>query len=658
MDTTLASQAKGYVYQPLPTGFIRLLSVEPDPGNAIPNTIICSLSLVDTTKNPIYHCLSYTWGSPFSSIGWDPAQTVSPGQVICDGCRVQVTANLFAALTTLRNQAPDQLRCIWIDALCINQGDISERSDQVARMGSIYSCAVSVIVWLGPHDDYVPVALDTIRLIKSEHEDVLQELHKIEGDGIYPESQISSLLTSVSAHQWVQSSHLFRRSWFTRIWIIQEVVLANSIKVYCGKYKFSWDDLNLLSISTRVVGSHSLADSFLSPHAPDRDLNAAVLREIRSRIYNISTLVELRDRWSHDRNIDHTIIEWYILRNSRGAFLCTEPRDYIYGLYGLLGNDGNMRPDYTKSVAEVFADLVGGLIRKYKSVDILGFVEDASLRRLKDLPSWVPDLSSALTPGPISEYRAGKSLRRQNHLSLDADNPTAEAGILSITALCLGSIDKTGWASEDPQRSLTKAGGVLRLLQFLADLPVLYHNGEERISVFKRLLQSRRGYEEQNSLDMILATMVVKALVDPKREVNTGVFEQLVKSLHEHDTAGSTPSWEQVDHLIESYLDILRIEKDEEWRTAMSQHPVSSGDFELSTACTNVFYTSTNHLGIGHLSIQEGDHLWIAPSSQTPLILRQLPNGNHHFVGEAYVHGIMHGEVDGAGQRLETIRIE
>ena len=169
------------MYQPLPTRFIRLLSVEPDPDNAIPNTIICSLSLVDTTKNPIYHCLSYTWGSPFSSIA---AQTVSPGQVICNGGCVQVTENLFAALTTLRNQAPEQLRCVWIDALCINQGDISERSDQVARMGSIYSCAVSVIVWLGPHDDYFLVALDTIRLIKSEHEDAFQELYKIKGDGI------------------------------------------------------------------------------------------------------------------------------------------------------------------------------------------------------------------------------------------------------------------------------------------------------------------------------------------------------------------------------------------------------------------------------------------------------------------------------------------
>ena len=51
------------------------------------------------------------------------------------------------ALKALRDKK--RPRILWIDALCINQSDIEERSSQVAFMSSVYSRAVRVIVWLG-----------------------------------------------------------------------------------------------------------------------------------------------------------------------------------------------------------------------------------------------------------------------------------------------------------------------------------------------------------------------------------------------------------------------------------------------------------------------------------------------------------------------------
>jgi hypothetical protein len=659
MNSSSVSKPERYKYKPLQRGCIRVLSVHPNHANASADTIICSLNQVDTKENPTYHCLSYTWGSPLSFIGSIPSQNTLQRYVICNGSHIEVTESLFTALTTLRNEAPEQLRCIWIDAICINQEDIPEGSNQVARMGSIYSSAASVIVWLGPSDDFVPAGLDTIPLIKSQGPEILQTLKRIENEGSNPKSQISSLLEFVSAHQWVQSAHLFRRSWFTRIWVIQEVVLAKSIKVYYGKYELSWEDLELLSISTRVVGDQFLDDSLLNPLEPDRDVNVAIRREIRYRIFNITILVELRELWNQDRGIDARDFEWQVLRKLRGYFSCTDPRDYVYGLYGLLVDDKNVAPDYTKPVAEVFTDFIGSSIRRAQNLNILRYVEDASQRRLKSLPSWVPDLSSRLGPTSLTRLSrswASKSLRPQDH-------PTVEAGILSITSICLGSIDKTAWVPEDALRSLTEAKGVLKLLQFLADLPVLFHNGEERVSLFNNLLKESRIIDKSppDPLYMILGVMVVRALeMDRKREVEEEIFEQFVKHLHEHDTLGLMPSWEQVEELRGSFLEINSqiFEIDQEWLTAMKQHPITSGEFELLPGQRNIFYTSTGQMGFGHLSIQEGDQVWISPCSNTPLILRRLVNGNYRFVGEAYVHEIMHDEVDGSEQRLQNISIE
>jgi hypothetical protein len=218
------------------------------------------------------------------------------------------------------------------------------------------------------------------------------------------------------------------------------------------------------------------------------------------------------------------------------------------------------------------------------------------------------------------------------------------------------------WVPENALSSLTEAKGVLKLLQFFVDLPVLFHSGEERISLFSKLLEKSEMIAKSllDSLDMILAVMVVRALIDQKREVEVEIFEQLVKHLHKPDTFGLMPSWEQVEVLRHSFLDMesLTFENEEKWLTTMKQRPITSGEFELLPGHRNVFYTSTDQMGFGHLSIQEGDQAWVSPCSHTPLILRRLLNGNYRFVGEAYVHEIMHDEVDGSEQRLQNIRIE
>lgn len=104
------------------------------------NEIRCTLSKIalngrDARQRQSYEALSYTWGS---------GECVP---ILVNAKTVFITANLSAAMRRLRSQ--HKPRSLWIDALCINQMDFTERSGQVKLMGDIFGNAIGVIVWLG-----------------------------------------------------------------------------------------------------------------------------------------------------------------------------------------------------------------------------------------------------------------------------------------------------------------------------------------------------------------------------------------------------------------------------------------------------------------------------------------------------------------------------
>ncbi|UKZ48123.1 hypothetical protein TrVGV298_002359 [Trichoderma virens] len=87
-----------------------------------------------------FDALSYVWGSPAAT-----------EEITCNNRRRKVGRNLYDALERLR--LPDEDRILWIDALCINQADNKEKTQQVRLMGEIYSRARRVLIWLGNHED-------------------------------------------------------------------------------------------------------------------------------------------------------------------------------------------------------------------------------------------------------------------------------------------------------------------------------------------------------------------------------------------------------------------------------------------------------------------------------------------------------------------------
>ena len=133
-----SSASQTYQYLPMKADReIRLLYLEPGSSKSL---LSCSLRVVTLSKTPVYEALSYTWGEPvFSAL-----MKCSPSGQIC------ITENLSVALCHL--SLKDRVRVLWVDAICINQQDLVERSQQVSLMRDIYEGADPVIVWLGKDD--------------------------------------------------------------------------------------------------------------------------------------------------------------------------------------------------------------------------------------------------------------------------------------------------------------------------------------------------------------------------------------------------------------------------------------------------------------------------------------------------------------------------
>ena len=132
--------ARPYEYRSLegPSENFRLLSIMPAQHITGPVHVSISHCLIDDA--PEYRALCYCWD--YSNFDFH--------DILVDGLALSVRKNLFEALLAIRDQ-DSEIR-LWVDALCINMGNMEERSHQIVNMRRIFSNASSVWVWLGTEE--------------------------------------------------------------------------------------------------------------------------------------------------------------------------------------------------------------------------------------------------------------------------------------------------------------------------------------------------------------------------------------------------------------------------------------------------------------------------------------------------------------------------
>lgn len=129
-DFPLAEKKGFYKYSPLEYPEVRTLTLLP---GRFRTSIYIQLEVKTLIESsiPRYKALSYAWGSS------DNLEDIYVGT--SDEYVLSVTQNLACALQCLRYE--DRPRTLWIDAICVDQANLTERSSQVQRMTDVFKLA-------------------------------------------------------------------------------------------------------------------------------------------------------------------------------------------------------------------------------------------------------------------------------------------------------------------------------------------------------------------------------------------------------------------------------------------------------------------------------------------------------------------------------------
>ncbi|KAG7284200.1 hypothetical protein NEMBOFW57_010563 [Staphylotrichum longicolle] len=341
-------------------GEIRILNLLPGQGEA---EIKCTVRVVPLSAAREYEALSYVWGEPSGSI---------PIQV--QNHEVKVTRNLHAALRRLRN--PTASRAIWIDQLCINQWDDTEKAEQVKLMRDIYKGCSQCLIWLGE----LPVAPES-GFTLADAQTALSFLTDVSKALARPLLAIPSLLeegpSADAARRAFRAMFMPGNVWWSRIWTVQEAILPPSTTVVWGSLTIPWDTLRKAATNLCAENATLTFGSATLRHAASR--HDALFD---SFMYPVRGLEISRKGESPL----HMLHRW----RYRDA---TDPRDKLYALTGLLPSIPGVECSYSTPAGELFTKLAVGLIEMEGSLrPLVGYRGEPHVT--PGMPSWAWDLVS------------------------------------------------------------------------------------------------------------------------------------------------------------------------------------------------------------------------------------------------------------------------
>ena len=606
-------------YQPLEItrDEIRLLSVVYD---VTLDVVRCTLRHFPLLSSPPYLALSYAWREPNTKDGEAPSKET----VLVDERNAPVTTNLASALRTLRVET----MYIWVDALCIDQSNIVERSAQVAIMRKIYERADKVIVWLGPEKGDSTLALDFIELV-AEHAAM---------PGL-PEWLMNTVKGGMHLREWRAFQNLFERGWWTRTWAVQEFVLGKDVDLVCGQRILAAKKLE----QALVQGYHyGLSLSKLLRDHHGIDFNSITLR-------NVITLISYR-KW---RKLGKALPLLPIL-NVVNWTSCSDPRDKVYGILGVITDPeiALISPDYNLLTHEVYTKLVRCHIESSKTLDILGFAKPSSV--VKGLPGWVPDWSVTSACWPLSQLVRGSSSHRTDYCAAKSVNAFAFFSMDSSELTCRGTLidvvdgislatapESPSKVGEPQPRSLANAYG-------------------DEIDMFEALWRTFVGNATYPEEPEIKAPLTFRPLFVRKCLQAEANFSLDDRGSHWRppsvgfgsDTLGTWYCNVRGFSIAGKYLSSILLDHGKPYAT--TDIPVSADvsfafeqSIQIMQAGRRLITTTKGYIGLAPSGVKRGDKVCVLLGCHVPMILRAV-HGHYQVIGDAYVHGMMHGEaVDG-----------
>ncbi|KAK4496540.1 hypothetical protein PRZ48_012520 [Zasmidium cellare] len=312
-------------YERLAERHIRLLEILPDTNGE--KTVCCRLTSRPLESDVRYVALSYTWGRP------DPNC-----HILINSQKISVRKNLKRFLHEVRKWSRYKHTLFWIDAVCINQADFQERSEQVKLMADIYQKAEHVLVWLGP------AYANSDPAMKALARDARYWKRQMKREKVFWKPEGAAIRS------------LCERPYWTRLWVFQELVQAKAVLLMCGNTSISWKAFVDFSELAQSCSPARRPESF--EHVAFKASPAlAMIRQVHQATGEESALFDL------------------ILASRLLA--CSEPRDKVYALLGVARTgQQSIRPDYSASLLQ----LANSVLRGHHSTRPPKTIEEVSLQ--------------------------------------------------------------------------------------------------------------------------------------------------------------------------------------------------------------------------------------------------------------------------------------
>ncbi|XTI91300.1 hypothetical protein V2W45_716603 [Cenococcum geophilum] len=630
-----------FCYQKLPEKEIRLLSLLPSESSERPLRGIIVHLPIESAGN--FRALSYVWGADSRSSMLETA-----------GGYLNITSSLHTALKHLRRKKKPLF--LWVDAVCINQDDNQEKEIQIRLLPLIFRQVMSTLVFLGG-DAVYDRAMQALMQIsakanqpssKKEDKRSLQSRDQVavngsavsegkvnhqEDDGDawpdclppIPSSWEDRPVPTPDNPLWHDIINLFQNPWFRRVWVIQEVVLASSIRMICGKWLVEWNDL--YSAVETIDNEFCTSSAYSSLSTPwNNFLELAKHREWEAR----------KTRWALIG-----LLETFRYAES------TLARDRLFGLLGFAADGQNpaFEPDYKSSLETIICRFAHAFIEQGKIMLLLyrAGLSAASKEHAALFPSWIPDWTVPKPPCLFESSHRGivfaASWRPQPHVKR-CESPTE----IAINGFRVDTVEAVSAATNTPEE----------LSAYLNEVDEMV-DGLNPNSHLDKDKHSYKGKKEELKWKVPVAgARYPRTTPDIDTDLHTS-YKALRQVLHAEHTMISTTSLPPTSFTTTKSgnrykpsplrssttpptLDLTAPSYSQNYKRAL---------FECLTGW-RFFVTLRGYVGIAPGVVQKGDLVSIFDGSAVPFLVRLHGSTDglrvHRLVGECYVHGLMNGE--------------
>ncbi|KAL8848274.1 MAG: hypothetical protein Q9221_006712 [Calogaya cf. arnoldii] len=272
-------------------------------------------------------------------------------------------------------------------------------------MATIYSNASQVVAWLeeDPRASMkIAPILELARMaVDIEFESPGSDNRTTLLKWVYGDSErVGWLMSVMGTMKDAGFPSFYQSSWFTRMWIVQEALLAKKLVLHFGAAHLDWDDFEKVMILLHAV-------------------NAATRYPMVGRESFLKyswALIEVRDHWVKSRShpIHPSHITYYMHQLRRKG--CKDDRDRVFALRGLISENTELdiRPDYSKTFQQIYTEFAIARLR----LGNIGVLYDAGLWKRKPYPSFESrdDIISQVSqtdylPTWVPDYRSDKSFK-------------------------------------------------------------------------------------------------------------------------------------------------------------------------------------------------------------------------------------------------------